>query len=147
MPSSFIDIMMLRPEVRTSVIAVCKAGSRISTTPPCLRARLVEAIAEIAHQFGKLLQPAQILVLIVLAEFDQQDRIRLAAHETLQRRTEHRDLAGQLDHGAVDQFDRDRLQPDDVLGRIHRIVEAAEMAGADRAACRAAAPASVRPWW
>ena len=99
-----------------------------------LRAGLVEAVAEIAHQFGELFQPAQIFVLIVLAEFDQQDRVRIAAHEPLQRRAKHRDLARKLDHGAVDQFDADRLQPHDVLGRIHRIVEAAEVTGADRAA-------------
>ena len=35
---------------------------------------------------------------------------------------------------AVDQFDRDRRQLDDVLRRRHRLVEAAEMHGADRAA-------------
>ena len=75
-PRSFIDIMMLRPEVRTSVIAACSSGSSTSTTPPHLRAALVPGEAEIAHQLVELAQPAQILVLIVLAELDQQDGVR-----------------------------------------------------------------------
>ena len=110
MPSSFIDIMMLRPAVRTSVIAACSSGSSTSTTPPRLAPRLSQPIAEIAHQFVKLLQPAQIFVLIVLGELDEQHGVRIAVHELLERRAEHRDLARQLDHGAVDQFDRDRAR-------------------------------------
>ena len=58
----------------------------------------------------------------------------VAAHEGLDGRAEHVDVAGELDHGAVDQLDRDRLELDDVLGRIHGVVEAGEMAGADGAA-------------
>ena len=95
---------------------------------------LVEAVAEVAHQFGELFQPAQVFVLIILTEFHQQDRVRIAVHEPLQRRAKHRNLTRKLDHGAVDQLDADRLQPDDVLGRIHRVVKAAEVAGADGAA-------------
>jgi FAD/FMN-containing dehydrogenase len=36
LPASFIDIMMLRPAVRNSVIAACSFGSWTSTTPPHL---------------------------------------------------------------------------------------------------------------
>ena len=36
LPASFIDIMMLRPAVRISVIAVCSLGSSTSITPPHL---------------------------------------------------------------------------------------------------------------
>ena len=53
-------------------------------------------------------QPAQVLLVVRLAELDQQDRLRRLAHEFVERRPEHRDLARELDHGAVDQFDRDR---------------------------------------
>ena len=125
---------MLRPAVRTSVIAACSFGIEHLDHAAPFGAALVPAEAEIADQLVQPLQPAQVLVLIVLGELDQQDRRRLAAHECLQRRAEHRDLARQLDHGAVDQLDRDRRELDDVLGRLHRLVEAAEMAGADRAA-------------
>ena len=97
-------------------------------------AALVPAEAEIAHQLLELLQHAQIDFVVVLAELDQQNRFRRLAHELVERRLENRNLARELDHRAVDQFDRDRLEPHDVLRRIHRLVEAAEMAGADRAA-------------
>ena len=97
-------------------------------------AALVPAEAEIADQVLELAQPAQVFLVIVLAELDQQDGGGRAAHEFFQRRPEHRDLARQLDHGAVDQLDRDRPKPHDVLGGIHRLVEAAEVDGADRAA-------------
>ncbi len=97
-------------------------------------AALVPAKAEIADHVLELAQPAQVFLVIVLAEFDQQDGFGRPAHEFFQRRPEDRNLARQLDHGAVDQFDRDRQQMHDVLGGIHRFAEAAEMAGADRAA-------------
>jgi len=44
---------------------------------------------------------------------------------------EHVDVASKLDHGVVDQLDRNGLELDDVLGRVHGVVEAAEVAGAD----------------
>ena len=50
-----------------------------STTPPHF-APLVAAEAEIAHQLAELLQPPQVLA-VVLGELDEQDRVRLAAHE------------------------------------------------------------------
>ena len=40
---------------------------------------------------------------------------------------------GELEHGAVDQLDRDRLELDQMLRGVHRLVERAEVAGADRA--------------
>ncbi len=93
---------------------------------------LVEAEAEIAHRGGEILQPALVLHL-ALVELDQQDRLRLAVHEGLQRRAEHGDLARELQHGAVDQLDRDRLELDQMLRRIHRLIERAEMARAHHA--------------
>ncbi len=95
--------------------------------------------AEIADQRFELAQAREVLLPIVLGELDEQHRIRLAAHEGVDGRAEHGDVAGELDHGAVDELDRDRLELDDVLGRSHRIVEAREVAGADRA------PAEQRP--
>ena len=55
------------------------------------------------------------------------------AYELLQRRLENRNLTRKLDHGAVHQLDRDRLEAHDVLRRIHCLMKAAEMAGADGA--------------
>ncbi len=96
-------------------------------------AALVPGKSEIANQVLEPPQPAQVLFVIILAELDQQNGGRRLAHEFVQRRTENRDLARELDHGAVDQFDRDRQQGHDVLGGIHGLAEAAEMAGPDRA--------------
>jgi hypothetical protein len=57
-----------------------------------------------------------------------------AAHKRVDGRAEHVDIAGKFDHGAVDEFDRDGLELDDVLGRIHGVIEAAEVTDADGAA-------------
>ena len=76
---------------------------------------LVPAEAEIAHQLLELRQHAQVDLVVVLAEFDQQDRFRRLAHELVERRLEDRNLARELDHRAVDQFHCDRLEPHDVL--------------------------------
>ena len=108
MPSSFIDIMMLRPAVRTSVMRGLQLRVEHLDHAAPFGAGLVPAEAEIAHQFAELLQAAQILVPVVLGEFDEQHRVRIAAHEGVDGRLEHRDVAGERDHGAVDQFDRDR---------------------------------------
>ena len=98
------------------------------------RAGAAPVVAEVAHQLGEPQQPAEILAMIVLAELDEQDRLRIAAHHGIDRRLEHRDVARQAEHGAVDQFDGNRRELDDVLRRLHRALEAAEVAGADRAA-------------
>ena len=132
MPSSFIDIMMLRPAVRISVIAVCSAGSSTSTTPPHAPV-LSQRQAEIAHQLVEPHEPAHVLVLVVLGELDEQDRLGIAAHDRVDGGLEHRDVAREPEHGAIDQLDRDRPELDDVLRRLHRRDEAAEVAGADGA--------------
>ena len=73
------------------------------------------------------------MVLVVLGKFDEQHGLRIAAHHRLDRGAEHRDLARQPQHGAIDQLDRDRAELDDVLRGVHRLKETAEMAGAHRA--------------
>ena len=57
-------------------------------------AAVVPRHAEIAEQFAEPLQPAQILV-VILGEFDEQNRFRIAAQERIDRRLEHRDVARQ----------------------------------------------------
>jgi hypothetical protein len=96
-------------------------------------AAVIPGDTEVAQQFAEPLQAPQIFVPVVLGEFDEQDSFRIAAQERRDCRLEHVDLGGQPQHGAVDQLDRDRPERDDVLRRLHRLVEAAEMAGAERA--------------
>ena len=57
-------------------------------------AALVPSDAEIADQRAEALQPPHILV-VVLGEFDEQDRFRIAAQEGIDGRLVHRDVAGQ----------------------------------------------------
>ena len=133
MPSSFIDIMMLRPAVRISVIAACSLGSSTSTTPPHCAPVLSQARPRSPISSLEPQQAAEVLVLVVLGELDEQDRLGIAAHDRVDRRLEHGDVAREAQHGAVDQLDRDRPELDDVLRGVHRRCEAAEMAGADRA--------------
>ena len=87
--------------------------------------RRLKQLAELMGDlgFGELLQPAQILVLVFLGELDDEDAVGIAAHGLRDHWLEHRDVAAERQHGAVDQFDRDRLQLDEVLGRIHRLVK------------------------
>src|SRR5215468_6247282 len=88
LPSSFIDIMMLRPAVRTSAMPACSLGSSTSSTPP--------------------------------------HRAPVAANEFLDDRLVHGDVARKREHGAVDQLDRNGVEGHDELGRLHRLMEAAE---------------------
>ena len=124
MPSLFIDIMMLRPEARTSHTAFWPAAS----------AHLDHAVgmAEIAHQLVEAIEAAQVLGLVVFGELDQQQRIGLAAHVGLHHRAEHGDVAGQLDQRAIHHLDRHGPELDDVLGRLHGLAEGGEVADAER---------------
>ena len=89
--------------------------------------------SEIAHQLAEPLEAPRILARLAFGELDEQDGLGILAHHRVDGRLEHGDLARQAQHGAVDQLDRDRAELDDVLGHVHRLVEAAEVAGADRA--------------
>jgi hypothetical protein len=74
------------------------------------------------------------VVLIVLGKFDEQHGFGVTAHDGLDRGPEHRDLARQTEHRAIDELDCDGGELDDVLRGVHRREEAAEVAGADHAA-------------
>ena len=128
MPSCFIDIMTLRPAARKSAIAGLQCGFDDFDHAAPFALRLVPAEAEIGHQLAELLQPMQVFGLVFLGEFHDQQRIGIAAHGRVDDRPEHRDVAAERDHGAVDQFDGDRPQLHQMLRRVHRLVEAAEMA-------------------
>ena len=134
LPSPFIDIMMLSPAVRTSVMPAWSLGSRTSTTPPHFCPGTVEAKAELGHQVLERGETAKILLPGILGELDQQHRLGVAADEGVHGGAKHVDAAGKRNHGAIDKFHRDRRELDDILGRIHGVMEAGEMAGADGAA-------------
>ena len=134
MPSSFIDIMMLRPEVRTSVIAACNSGLSTSTTPPHFAPLLSQPKPRSPIRSLSCCSRRRLTSWSSSPNSTSRIASGVAAHEFVERRLEHRDLARQADHRAVDQLDGNRLEPHDVLRRIHRLVETAEMAGADRAA-------------
>ena len=123
-PSLFIDIMMLRPEARTSHTAFWPAASATFTT--------LCGMAEVAHQLVEPVEAAQVLGLVVLGELDEQQRVGLAAHVGLHHRAEHGDVARELDQRAVDHLDRHRPQLDDVLRRLHGLAEGGEVADAER---------------
>ncbi len=92
--------------------------------------RVIPAKAEIGHQLAELLQAPDVLGLSFLGEFDDQHRVGIAAHRGADDGLEHRDFAAQRDHGAIDQFDRDRAQFYEMLSRIHGFIKTAEMADA-----------------
>jgi hypothetical protein len=58
------------------------------------------------HQLDELFEAPQVFGRVVAGEFAQEDRVGLAPDKTLDDRAEHRVVAGQLDHRAVDQLDR-----------------------------------------
>ena len=73
----------------------------------------------------------QIFHLIFFGEFDDQHRIRVTADRAGDDGLEHRDLTTERQHGAIDQFDRNRTKSHQMLGSVHRLIEAAEMADAE----------------
>ena len=124
--------MTLRPAARKSAIAALQRGLGDFDHAAPFALVVVPAEAEIAHQLAELLQAHEIVRLILLGELDHQHRIRIALDRGGDDRPEHRDVAAEREHGAVDQLDRDRLELDQMLGRVHRLVKTAEMADAER---------------
>ena len=95
-------------------------------------AAVVPGNTEIADQRVERRETARVFV-VVFGEFNEKNRLGVTAQERRDGRLVHRDVAGQTQHGAVDQFDGDRLEFDDVLRRGHGLLETPEMAGADGA--------------
>ena len=120
--------------MRTSADRGLQPGIEHINDAAVMDVRLIEGKTEVADQLVQPRQPAQIFIPFGFGKLHQQHRGRRTAHEGVDGRTKHRDLAGQFDHGAIDELDRDRVELDDVLSRIHGAVKAAEVAGADGAA-------------
>ena len=102
----------------------------ISTTPPHCALRVIPAEAEIGHQLAELLQSPYIFGMVLLGKLHDQHGIRIAADRNADDRLKHRDLPAQRQHGAIDQFHCDGAKLHQMLGGIHRLVEAAEMTDA-----------------
>jgi hypothetical protein len=127
-PSPFMDIMMLRPALRTSQMSFCRRASVISTTlPGSPRSAISSLSARNRAACAAASSPEK---------FDEQDRIRIAANEFGDGLRVRADLARKADHRAVDELDRGRIQPHDVLRALHRGVELREVADAECACGR-----------
>ena len=110
---------MLRPALRTSHSSACGLGSGISTTLP---GRPRSPISSTRRARSRSLRLA-----LLARELDQQDGLGIADQGALDDRPEGGIGARQLDHGAIDQLDRRGPELDDVLGAVHRLVEAREV--------------------
>ena len=115
LPSPFIDIMMLRPALRTSHNSFCACGS-VMRTSASRRPRSPEELAQAD-------EPSRQLDRVAAGELDQQDRRRFAGKRAVDHRTERRIAAREIDHRAIDEFDRGGFELDDVLRRFHRRAE------------------------
>ena len=78
--------------------------------------------SQIAHQLDELAEAPEIVLGVVAGELGEEEGGRLAADEAVDDRAEHRDVARELDHRAVDELDGRRPQLHDVLRRVHRRV-------------------------
>ncbi len=87
-------------------------------------------LAQVADQFDQPRQLPEQTVAIVAAEFDQQHRLRRAPAILVQRRlerpTQRRLDARQLDHPRIEQLDRRGRELHHVLHAVHRRMEARE---------------------
>ena len=88
-------------------------------------------MAEIGHQLDETAQRSPLQGRVLARELDEEEGIGRAPDEALDRRTEQRDVARELEHGAVDQLHRAGFQADDVRCRLHRGPEAREVAHAE----------------
>ena len=79
--------------------------------------------AEGGHEIGQLVQTALLLGFLVAGELDQEKRFACVVDQPLYGRPEGRNIARQVDHGAVHHLHRRRLEPDDVTGRLHGLGE------------------------
>ena len=96
-PSPFIDIMMLRPALRTS---------QSSAWPGLGHLDHAAGQAEVAHQLVQPLEIAHLRLALLARELDQQDRLGLALQGALDHRRERGVGEREVDHGAIDQLHR-----------------------------------------
>jgi hypothetical protein len=84
--------------------------------------------AQVGHGLAKVLQAAKLLVPVLAGELHQQQAFRRPLDHPLDGRPIERNVARQVDHGAIHQLHRAGLQLYQVPGRVHGRVEPWEMA-------------------
>lgn len=99
-----------------------------------LHHRIGEAV--IGHALVEPLQVPLEIGEIVSGELDQEQAVRPPPGDIGERAHEKRDIGAEHQHIVVDEFDRDRAEPDDMPGRLHRRTEIREMADAHDAVLR-----------
>ena len=92
--------------------------------------------AEVRHQLDEAREPGEEGGAVLARELHQQQRVGRAAHEPLDGGTERRDVARELDEGAVDELHRARAERHDVPRRGHRLVEGREVTHPEHAVGR-----------
>jgi hypothetical protein len=92
--------------------------------------------AEVGHELAEAREPREQIVAVLAGELHQQQRVRGASDEAFDGRAEHGDVAGQLHESAIDQLHGGGLEGDDVLGRLHGLVEARKVADSEHAVRR-----------
>ncbi len=92
--------------------------------------------AQVRHELREALHAPHLLVAIVAGELHQQDRVGRAAHMGVDGGREGGNRARELDHRAVHELHGAGPQLHDVLGRVHRVVEAREVRHAERLVLR-----------
>ena len=122
-------------------------ASMISTTPPHLRCGWSQPKPRSAISSPSCFSRAEFSAWSSSANSTISDRIGIAAHGSVDDRLEHRDLAAERDHGAIDQLDRDRAAASPDAGR-HPSPRRNCRNGRRRApCCGSPATASARPGW
>ena len=100
-----------------------------------LLAWIVPAKAKISHQITERSQAAAVFS-GRFRKFNQQYRLWITLHKTVDNGPELRDIAAKADHVVIDQFNSHGAKFDDVLRRIHRSVEGREMTHAQCLGCQ-----------
>ena len=104
--------------------------------PACPFLILVPAKTQLCHHPMQFFQTAQIFIHILFGKFHHQQGGRLAAHHLLDNWLENSDRTRQLQHRVINKLYRDRIQFDQMLGSIHRLVKGRKMANAHDFLCR-----------
>ena len=85
-------------------------------------------VAEVGHECVEFGQLGQQRCVLVAVEFDDEQAVGVAFDHSVDGGAEDRDLAAEVDHGAVDEFDGFGVKGDEVLAGGHGGAEAGELA-------------------
>ena len=106
-----------------------RIGDRCHPAPAVTGSRPREA--EITHHLLELTQLDRVVGLILLDELHQQERFRVAGDKVLDGSPEHWNVAGEGNHGRIDQLHALRFEGHQMLRCVHGLVEGREVADAD----------------